>query len=296
VAVEYNTDGSISSAIEAYKPESGSTEAASVAVVCKADGTKYATAPTPPANDDSDKIATTEWVKDIADNLKMNDYLPLTGGTMQGDIYYKDDTSCLTVAGYPNEDSKYGATIQLNGALRQEDPGRAIIKAQDWQGNNTKLTVRPDGQVYVSVQGEFEHLVRSVNGTKADANGNVEIKVSGTTGVTSVNGKTGAVTLTIPPTPNCYVTASSNNGNSGYRKWNNGTIENWVTVSCDKDTQVTANFSLAFAGGFVAFATYFSESNTSVGDRDCELTYCNKAYVKANAHGAGHIYIYAIGK
>jgi hypothetical protein len=48
------------------------------------------TAPTPAVGDDSTKIATTEFVNDKADN-----YLPLNGGTLTGNVYttpYYDST------------------------------------------------------------------------------------------------------------------------------------------------------------------------------------------------------------
>lgn len=50
-------------------------------------------------------------------------------------------------------------------------------------------------------------------------------------GVTSVNGSTGAVTLSIPATPNIYVTAHGTSGEWTYRKWSDKTYECWKTKS-----------------------------------------------------------------
>ena len=49
--------------------------------------------------------------------------------------------------------------------------------------------------------------------------------------VTSVNGKTGAVLLTIPATPAAYITEQGTKGGWNYRKWSNGTCECWATVN-----------------------------------------------------------------
>ena len=61
--VLYDSSGQIINRLNAYKPTANSTEYASIEIHYKADGTKYATAPTPSTrNDNSNKIATTEWV------------------------------------------------------------------------------------------------------------------------------------------------------------------------------------------------------------------------------------------
>lgn len=70
--IEYGTDGNIATDIKAYKPTKGSTDVAKVSVVYPVNGEPYATAPTPPDSDDSNKIATTEWVKKAAPVTSVN--------------------------------------------------------------------------------------------------------------------------------------------------------------------------------------------------------------------------------
>lgn len=57
------TDGQVETYITAYKNESGSDEGAYLRVVYPASGNPFATAPTPATSDNSDKIATTAFVK-----------------------------------------------------------------------------------------------------------------------------------------------------------------------------------------------------------------------------------------
>ena len=79
VGVTYDTEGNIKSSIKAYKPEAESTDSAEVAVVYPASGEPYATAPTPPTGDDTNKIATTEWV---------NARETITRHTIEGDVVF----------------------------------------------------------------------------------------------------------------------------------------------------------------------------------------------------------------
>lgn len=53
----------------AFRYTKDSTEYASISVYCEANGTKYATAPTPAAGDNSTKIATTAWVRTFVASL-----------------------------------------------------------------------------------------------------------------------------------------------------------------------------------------------------------------------------------
>jgi len=55
--------------IAAYKDVAGSEDRLEFNLVCNQDGTGSAYCPTPPASDDSNKIATTEWVNDNAVTL-----------------------------------------------------------------------------------------------------------------------------------------------------------------------------------------------------------------------------------
>lgn len=310
VAVEYNTDGSISSSIKAYKPESGSTETASVAVVCKADGTKYATAPTPPANDKTNKIATTEWVKGITDTFDGNKFLPKTGGTMTGDVVFDKGISSASVKMANNLVSLIlrggtsyddGGTIALYGAGTNKQ-GEVDIVAHD--GTNARtLNIKADG----SLVWYGKNIVRSINNTNANADGNVTLDtgvtsfngskgaVTYTAPVTSVNGKTGAVTLTIPATPKTYVSAYSNSsGTSGYRKWSDGTIENWGVISFNAGNTKTFTFPLAFATNCTVQMSVQTTDDMSAVRFYIESK--TKTTVTMYCSVTGSVHVYAFGK
>lgn len=60
------TNGSVKTAMHAFKNEKDGTASASIAVLYENDGTAYGTAPTPSSTTDaSTKIATTKWVSDF---------------------------------------------------------------------------------------------------------------------------------------------------------------------------------------------------------------------------------------
>lgn len=71
------TDGSVETVLQTYKNEANSTTSAKISVGYDANGNVFTSAPTPTAGDNSTKIATTAFV---------NNYLPLSGGTMTGEL------------------------------------------------------------------------------------------------------------------------------------------------------------------------------------------------------------------
>lgn len=62
IETSLNTAGNVVTAIRAYKNQSGQTTNAALSITCESGGTAYANCPTPPAGDNSTKIATTAWV------------------------------------------------------------------------------------------------------------------------------------------------------------------------------------------------------------------------------------------
>lgn len=168
----YSTSGDISSYFGAYKPEHGSTVRERISVVYPADGSPYATAPTPAdANDSSTKIATTAWVKAKADK-----YLPLAGGKMSGKITFsyenvisrENASGRLFVFGGTGYDS--GASLLLCGKDYAEG-GLFAIYAFDGT-NRSKLV----GSVNGMLTWNDKNIVRTVNSVSADAAGNVVIE------------------------------------------------------------------------------------------------------------------------
>lgn len=78
IANYQNTDGDIYSQITA---NNGTAKVASLQIVCKKDGTKFAVAPTPPLTSNSTAVATTAWVNSrimsiINDKVQVVDELP----------------------------------------------------------------------------------------------------------------------------------------------------------------------------------------------------------------------------
>ena len=126
--------------MQVTNPQKGSTEKAELAVAFAPDGTFYASAPTPSdENDNSTKIATTEWV-----TVKVKNYLnsiegeiKFSGNTMQS-IQVADDGDLLIGS------SSDSALLRLRGGTSATNPGGFQIRAK----NNDKtayLIGSPDG-------------------------------------------------------------------------------------------------------------------------------------------------------
>lgn len=166
----YASDGSVHTRLGAYQPVAGSTSSVFLDMVYPASGDPYATAPTPAAGDNSTKIATTAFV-----NTKGKEFLPLAGGTMSGSITFKG-----TVAALKNADDSYlelrGATDYQKGAYLRLDgkdssKGGSFTIATGNGTNNIEFSGKTSGELIWN----GKNIVRSVNGTVADAAGNVAI-------------------------------------------------------------------------------------------------------------------------
>ena len=77
-----------------------------------------------------------------------------------------------------------------------------------------------------NVDSKFNGVVRSVNGTTADASGNVTISL---------------------PSPTAYVTETWKNGSSWYRKWSDGWVEQGTTSLTFKTSTQTFTLPIAMA-------------------------------------------------
>ncbi len=146
----YYANGANIMRLQVTKPEVGSTETASVSVAFGADGVPYATAPTPAnADDDSTKVATTEWVQDrLGADLK--GYLPLTGGTMTGQITF--DSADVGAVYSDGKDlclgrATNGSILRLRGQDTNDNAGGFHLRAMDAEGNNWYLIGYADGRL-----------------------------------------------------------------------------------------------------------------------------------------------------
>ena len=128
-----DADGNISTYMQAINYQSGSRDAATINLYNRADGTKYATCPTPPnAADNSTKIPTTQWVNNRIIDI-MNSYKFVKEvGTVNGVGYYRlwTDNYCeqwwyKTIPGKSNalynfpktfKNMEYSLTASINSA------------------------------------------------------------------------------------------------------------------------------------------------------------------------------------
>lgn len=166
----YNT-GASHLKMQVMKPEEDSTEIAELVVGYASDGTPYASAPTPPnENDNSTKVATTKWVK-----TNLGKYLPLAGGTMDAQAPINFGTSGMAIKEDSSEDLLIGDST--NGVLArfcsinsESNPGGFQFRAKNADGS-AYLIGKPDG----TLTWAGSNIVRSVNGVKADSGGNVDL-------------------------------------------------------------------------------------------------------------------------
>ena len=131
---------------------------------------------------------TTKW--------KLINFLPISGGTIGGSIISDVENiivrsinnGVLTISG--SADGK-GAKLFLHGSSETDGKTFALL-AGDWQ-----LTGYPNGSLFWGTK----HIVRSINGINADANGNVQINTR-TLIFNSQNGFTSGDIFTTQPWTN----------------------------------------------------------------------------------------------
>ena len=160
VETAVKTDGSVETAVQAYKNEANSTTSAKISVGYDANGNAFTSAPTPTAGDNSTKIATTAFVKS-----NLGDYLPLAGGTMTGNLEISSNRLINIGSGLHNEGrggwiaasgsglriaaeqfglSASGAILDLNGRSYASSPGTFTLEAISSAGAKA-LVGKPDG-------------------------------------------------------------------------------------------------------------------------------------------------------
>ncbi len=230
----------------------------------KLDGTPYTTAPTPPANDDSTQIATTEWVQDKVGAIDGNAVhktgdesiagtKTFTGAIKAGVdalISHSDDASVVRIDGGSGWDK--GASLLLYGKDEASYKGQGKLRVTD--GTNTKeLILKPDG----AATWAGENIVRSVNGSTADASGNVALTISSCTTATKAT--------TTPNVKAATVATKKITAPSGGTWWCFGIYHTYYTDSNDNYfyTAYYVNKSVA-GGGTVASASAIATDKTII--------------------------------
>ena len=165
-----------------------------------------------------------------------------TEGTPVADVETDATTQNIIVtpkttntAGYISGGLRVGEPVTIN-------PGVTTFNGQTGDVTYTAPVTSVNGQtgaVTVTVPSKTSDLTNdsgfitnsSLPTKTSDLTNDSGFITAATAPVTSVNGKTGAVSISIPATPNAYVTATGTSGGWTYRKWSNGTCECWATVN-----------------------------------------------------------------
>ena len=121
------------------------------------------------------KSASADGSIDLSDK-----FLPLSGGTMNGIITLKSGSRIVGTSSdtwkavdvYSSSGNSSGANLHLRCNDSSTDPGTFVLTSQLSNDNRYDLFGKPDG---VLMWGN-KHIVRSVNGTAADENGNVTLE------------------------------------------------------------------------------------------------------------------------
>ena len=202
--------------------------------------------------------------------------LDKSGGTMTGDILFGNrgkisiDESADYVVLTSYTDSKIGAKVICRGLNAPVRPGSVLLIGRTSDGlEGTPVWVMPDGNIEVN----GKNLIRTVNGTAADASGNVVLNISAP--VTSVNGMTGAVTISTTPSTVKGVIGSAVAANSTSLKlpnggtwfvFNTGTtgVENGVHTNTGTSVNYFSAYGGTYSGGTTVYAKIKSGGETNV--------------------------------
>jgi hypothetical protein len=178
----------------------------------------------------------TEW-KELAITDDLRAYLPKSGGKISGNIFGSSDSMRMIIGGAT--DFQKGGHIVLNGQNGALNPGGVELRARTENGENALLCM-PNG----SFTWCGKNIVRSVNGTAADAAGNV----------------------VIPMVSDCtsYVIETWTSGTSWYRKWSDGWIEQGGQNTCSYNgTNITLNTAFS-NNNYTVTATALKDTDTNV--------------------------------
>jgi hypothetical protein len=157
---------------------------------------------------------------DKATQSDLSKYLPLSGGTMTGDLQIgsvinkPNLTSALRLLG--GTTSSNGAYIEVGGKDYQgtDKGGNIALVAKNRSGSNT-LKISPDGALTLN----GKNIASSVNGVTADASGNVTIS-AGNVGAVPTSGGTMTGTLFLDVSDYLFRTVDNShiciNGSSRY--------------------------------------------------------------------------------
>lgn len=198
---------------------------------------------------------------------------------INGNLIHNVPTGTLSI--FTSTDGSTGSKILLNGHdVVGDDNGGIKLVGQGTYGSHT-LMIGKNG-----LQADGKQLVRSVDGVNADTNGNVNLNgkylpigggtitgaltvngnsvVGGRNVVRSVNGVTagsdGNVSIKTGGGDH-YVTSAWHSGHNGYRRWNDGYIEQWgyiVSPSEGQNVTVTLHQRLSSADSAVVLTSVFS--------------------------------------
>ena len=172
----------------------------------------------------------------------------------------------------------YSITEEIRNALIAAGVTPDAAKVNQLAEAMSKFLPLSGGNVTGNLTVQSKNVVRSVNGTTADASGNVAISV--------------------PPTPNAYVTATWKSGTSWYRKWSDGWIEQGGKVSSSSQS-TTISFHTSFSSAPCVNATAIGELN-NFNDNPCVNSVSTTKFV-AYVQSAASPYLqgwywYACGK
>lgn len=165
-----------------------------------------------------------------------------TEGTPVADVETDATTQNIIVtpkttntAGYISGGLRVGEPVTIN-------PGVTTFNGQTGDVTYTAPVTSVNGQtgaVTVTVPSKTSDLTNdsgfitnsSLPTKTSDLTNDSGFITAATAPVTSVNGKTGAVSISIPATPNAYVTETGTSSGWTYRKWSDKTYECWKSIT-----------------------------------------------------------------
>ena len=201
---------------------------------------------------------------------------------INGNLIHNVPTGTLSI--FTSTDGSTGSKILLNGHdVVGDDNGGIKLVGQGTYGSHT-LMIGKNG-----LQADGKQLVRSVDGVNANANGNVNLNgkylpigggtitgaltvngnsvVGGRNVVRSVNGVTagsdGNVSIKTGGGDH-YVTSAWHSGHNGYRRWNDGYIEQWGFVNKGGNNKtITFHINFTVAPPIVNFIEIINANTNS---------------------------------
>ena len=274
----YTASGTITSRLQAFKPEANSTTNASIDIYYPSSGDPYTNAPTPTdtTSTSSLQIATVGWANTTGNNLvHLTGSETISGGKTFTSNVYLTKSGPVYVAKNPDvtKGTAPDSTTSVQFLVYQDSAGKGMSAIQSQYAANKNVATQIYTYKGVSAS-DTEKAVLSINYNANGQNGlywngdndanNVSMTSTSTSTTSNIIPTLGLINTRLAA--RAVVTESYINGDEGYRIWSDGYIEQWGHHTYTSTSWQTVTLFKAYADNKYSVVGVQSGDSTSLHD------------------------------